>query len=164
MHTIPLFIALIILVIGALARPTQVEEPANTLGETVQQPTPQKDANLPSTPIRSPTPTPSPTQKDANLPLPSPLDTFHYVPSTVKSSDEDSLILESGDHPDAITDWYKEKIKAAGMNAKSFVMTKTNGNVKNVLVGANGSSEVRVEIIQKAGDSTTQIVVAIQTS
>jgi len=51
-----------------------------------------------------------------------------------------------------------------GMNAKSFVATKTNENVENILVGAKSGSEIRVTITAKAGETKTRIVVAVKTS
>ena len=70
-------------------------------------------------------------------------------------------MYESQDDPDAITDWYKEKIKELGMSAKSLVTTKTNGNVLNKLVGANGKREIRVEITKPADQPTTEIKLTI---
>ena len=46
------------------------------------------------------------------------------------------------------------------MNSKSFVQTKTNGNVLNKLVGARGDKEIRVGIVKKNDESVTKITVS----
>jgi len=158
-NIVVIIIASIIVIAGALARPSKIEEQEPVLGETATveetpTPTPQKDANLPTI---TPTPTLQPPEKDANL-------LWQYPNSSIITKSETALILESNGDVDAITDWYKEKIKAMGMNAKSFVVTKTNGNVLNKLVGDNGNIEIRVEISKSAGESTVRIVVTYHTS
>ena len=111
--------------------------------------TPTTGSHQTDTPIPTKTPIPSPT----NTPKPasSNLSSFQYPNSQVVSSSENSLILNSIDNADSITDWYKEKIKGEGMSVTSFVTTKTNDNVLNKLVGANGAREIRVEITKEAG-------------
>ena len=54
-------------------------------------------------------------------------------------------------------DWYKEKIKALGMNTTSFVQTKTNGDVLNKLVGSRGQQKVEVEIIKNNREQEVKI-------
>ena len=121
--------------------------------------TPTTGSHQTDTPIPTKTPIPSPT----NTPKPasSNLSSFQYPNSQVVSSSENSLILNSIDNADSITDWYKEKIKGEGMSVTSFVTTKTNDNVLNKLVGANGAREIRVEITKEAGSSTVKISVTL---
>lgn len=114
------------------------------------------------------TPTPPSGQRPSgpavtNTPKPSSnnLSSFQYPNSQVVSSGENSLILNSIDSSDTITDWYKEKIKGEGMSVTSFVTTKTNDNVLNKLVGADGEREIRVEITKDAGSSTVKISVSL---
>lgn len=64
---------------------------------------------------------------------------------------------QSSDDPVKITNWYKNRINSAGMNVTSFVMTTTNNNVLNKLVGANGSSRISVDISKNAGEAQTTI-------
>lgn len=125
----------------------------------------------------TPSPTVSPTVTPTSTPVPIfPSPTIQQAAPTTSSNQTDSSLiypnarvvlqtsseirLESPDNPDTITPWYKEKIVAMGMNAKSFVTTKTNGNVLNKLVGANGNGEVRVEIERKEGELSTHIFVS----
>ncbi|MCL5438804.1 MAG: hypothetical protein M1268_02345 [Patescibacteria group bacterium] len=83
-------------------------------------------------------------------------------PGSVKiKNDNGNLELESLDDAQKITDWYKEKIKGMGMNAKSFVQTKANDKVLNKLVGSNGKKEVRVEISKENNQSTVKIFVIV---
>ena len=121
--------------------------------------TPTTGSHQTDTPIPTKTPIPSPT----NTPKPasSNLSSFQYPNSQVVSSSENSLILNSIDNADSITDWYKEKIKGDGMSVTSFVTTKTNDNVLNKLVGADGEREIRVEITKEAGSSTVKISVTL---
>ena len=121
--------------------------------------TPTTGSHQTDTPIPTKTPIPSPT----NTPKPasSNLSSFQYPNSQVVSSSENSLILNSIDNADSITDWYKEKIKGEGMSVTSFVTTKTNDNVLNKLVGADGEREIRVEITKEAGSSTVKISVTL---
>ena len=112
--------------------------------------------------------TPSPTQmysgpKVTNPPPPvsTNLSNFQYPNSQLISSGENSLILNSIESTDPITDWYKEKIKGEGMSVTSFVTTKTNDKVLNKLVGADGDREIRVEITKESGSSTVKISVSL---
>lgn len=109
----------------------------------------------------TPSPSPSPS-KIYNLTTPTvqSYSDLQYPNSRQTGSNDASLIFESTDDPDLITNWYKEKIRDLGMNSKSFVQTKTNGNVLNKLVGARGDKEVRVEIVKKNDESVTKITVS----
>lgn len=86
---------------------------------------------------------------------------FKYPQSNQISSSGNNLILESNDSYDLITNWYKEKIRSLGFKSKSFVQTKTNGNILNKLVGASGSTEVMVEIKKSAEISIVSITVIL---
>lgn len=129
--------------------------------------------------ISSPTHTTTPAEK--NTPTPTKITSIQTEPSKQKaentqtgllkypnaiqtSSSGNTLSLESQDDPDAITQWYKEKIQSLGMNSKSFVTTKTNGNILNKLVGANGTREVQVEITKQNDESTVHITITDKTS
>lgn len=99
-------------------------------------------------------PTPLPTKT-----LPTRFSGFVYPNSQIVENNNSKILLVSSDHPDAITDWYKDKIKDMGMNVTSFVVTKTNDNVENKLVGAMNSDKVTVDIIKSSGSSTISITV-----
>ena len=133
-------------------------EPSPTI---IQSPSPTPTHS--SATIAPATNTPTPTLHVSTPPSIS-IDEFRYANSSTKSSNSTSLTLESTDDSDTITNWYKEKIKSAGMNTKSFVTTKTNGNVLNKLVGANGKTQIRVEISKSAGSDTVEITVTVSTS
>ncbi|KKR81155.1 MAG: hypothetical protein UU73_C0003G0277 [Candidatus Daviesbacteria bacterium GW2011_GWA1_41_61] len=72
-------------------------------------------------------------------------------------NDQNQQAFISFDDPQVITDWYKEKIKALGMNTTSFVQTKTNGDVLNKLVGSRGQQKVEVEIIKNNREQEVKI-------
>lgn len=113
--------------------------------------------------------TPSPTSTSAPMPVPTQTPTgltditqFRYPGSFIVSSTGTTLSLESGEDADKITDWYKEKIKNQGMNVKAFVVTKTNDNVLNTLVGADGKKEIRVEIKKTSEEQITHILLTVK--
>ena len=108
-----------------------------------------------STPTLAPTNIPAPPKNDQTL------SSFKYPNSSVTSSSQGFLKLQSNDSADNITDWYKEKIKGEGMSVTSFVTTKTNDNVLNKLVGADGQKEIRVEIKKSTGSSLVEIEVSL---
>lgn len=121
-------------------------------------------------PTETLTPIPSENEKlnQSAIPSPSPnfkqnnISAFIYPNSTKISSEKNSIFLESTDDSQAITNWYKEKITGMGVNAKSFVQTNTNGNVLNKLVGANGVSQVAVEISKQNSESKTVIKISVK--
>lgn len=89
------------------------------------------------------------------------LSDFKYPNSNQSSGSGNNIILESNDNPDLITDWYKEKIRSLGFKSKSFVQTKTNGNILNKLVAASGNREIRVEIEKSANSPKVSINLSI---
>lgn len=113
----------------------------------------QKNSTPPKPATPTPTPTSSPTVNESLV-----------YPNAIVIISSDDLLMESTDDPDVISEWYKNKIKSMGFNVKSFVATKTNGNVENVFVGAKSGSEIRVTITKNAEELKTRIVVAIKTS
>jgi hypothetical protein len=118
----------------------------------------ETDAPIPTTKLdeekTDPTSIPTPTIQSQNKS--SNFNDFIYPGATNKWNGN----YESGDDPDTITNWYKEKIISTGMNVKTFVTTKTNGNVLNKLAGANSSLSVLVEIEKKEGESITKIIIS----
>lgn len=125
------------------------EESTPTIGSQ-QLDKPSSDQSLSETEATN---TPKPSQNNVS--------SLQYPNSQTVSSGDNSLILNSTDNVDTITDWYKEKIKGEGMNVTSFVTTKTNDNVLNKLVGADGEREIRVEITKQAGSSNVKISIVI---
>src|SRR3990172_11371851 len=94
------------------------------------------------TPSPTTTSSPSISRETSASPIPTPKSTsavvssqaFQYPNSVQVRSENNSTTYESSDDPNLITNWYKDKIKSLNMNAKSFVTTKTNGNILNKLV------------------------------
>ncbi len=108
--------------------------------------------STPTLPVSTTTPlTPKPQETNINE--------YTYPGSVIISANGPTMKLTSSDDPDMITQWYKEKIKNAGMNVSNFVTTKTNGNVLNKLSAADGMVEIRVEIIKQASESKVEISV-----
>ena len=104
----------------------------------------------------TPTPKSSPSSTPASNSQPAAGD-WIYPNSTQLEANK----WRSSDDPQVITNWYKSKIEALGMNAKSFVQTNTNGQVLNKLVAANGNSKISVEISKSSADSQTSILVVL---
>ena len=116
----------------------------------------------PAVPSPTPTPTPIPTPRLTPTPKTSPTPvaaaTDWKYPNSAPAGDNEWI---SSDDPKIITDWYKNKINALGLNAKSFVQTSTNGNVLNKLAADNGALSVTVEITKSAADTQTTILVVL---
>ena len=134
--------------------------------QETQTPTPTPTSTPTITPKSTPasTSTTSPAPASPSPPTPGVPDNnleFQYPNSVQIKSENNVITYESSDNPDVITNWYKDKIKSLKLNAKSFVTTKTNGNVLNKLVGADGQKEIRVEISKKDSESKVNIIVII---
>lgn len=141
---------------------------ANTQDDLVNESVEEEntvDENVSSyTQEMSVTPTPLPTRTPSVSDEPqtnTTLDNFIYPGSEAVNSSDSSLLLRSSDETENITNWYKEKITSEHMNAKSFVATKTNGNILNKLVGANGELEIVVEIKKEPVKNYSDITVSI---
>src|SRR3972149_3728440 len=111
-------------------------------------------ATITPNPTSSPAPTTAPTSTDKSL-----ITNFVYPGAAVKSQTSSTLTLESTDHTDKITDWYKSKIESLGVNVKSFVATRANDKVLNKLAGAGKGLEINVEISKDAGSFLATISV-----
>lgn len=117
--------------------PTEVVKPTSTPHPTI---------------LLTPTPKNSQVREIAIL-------SYQYPNSQITSSSSDSLSLKSSDPVDSITEWYKSKIKNEGMNIKTFVTTKANDRVENVLVGSMSGTQIRVEIKKEPSDNNVTISV-----
>jgi len=151
-------VAVFLVVAGAIA--TRLNGGEKT-GETLSLEAESQEPSI-SSPTQIPTATSSPAPTNSPTSLPSPLigtSAFIYPGARIIASSDSSATLESTENPDKITDWYKEKIKSWGGNVTSFVVTKTNDNVLNKLVGSNGKGEVKVEIKKDSGSSVVKIIV-----
>ena len=118
------------------------------------------DAIPTSAPSQSPTLIPS-----TSTPVPSAqknISAFVYPGSIILNQSEDKMTLQSTDDPQAITNWYKEKLISLNMKAKSFVTTNTNGNILNKLVGAGNGLKVKIQIEKDNTSSTTAINISIE--
>ena len=107
------------------------------------------------------TPTPTTKQNDSNTTAFS-ISNFQYPGASVNSSSGNRLELATNDSTSSVTDWYKNKINAMGMNTKSFVTTSANDNIVNKLVAADGKNEIRVDITKKPSDSSVKIVIELK--
>ena len=162
-------VAVILVIVGVVFSQTgktesQTSETSQVLSveeekDVEEELTPTVESHQTDTSI--PTKTPTPFATNTPKPVSTNLSNFQYPNSQVVSSSETSLVLNSTDNSDTITDWYKEKIKGEGMNVTSFVTTKTNDNVLNKLVGADGEREIRVEIKKDPGSSVVNISVVV---
>ena len=164
-------VAVILVIVGVVFSQTvktesQTSETSQVLSVEEEQEAPEQSTpTVGSQQVETLPPTKTPTPSPTNIPKPtsSNLSSFQYPNSSIVNSSENSLILESSDNSDTITDWYKEKIKGEGMSVTSFVTTKTNDSVLNKLVGADGEREIRVEIKKDSGSSTVNISVVVTT-
>lgn len=166
MPTLIIYIALTIIVIGGVVQnrriltgekdgipPGPTTSPTETATPTTSQTPPT------SIPTRTSTPVPTQSRGDTNQNI----DPFLYPGSVIVSSNSNSMQLTSTQDADVITDWYKEKIKSMGYRSTAFAATKTNGNVLTKLAGANGNTQINIEITKPSGDNTTKITITINT-
>ena len=146
----------------ASSEPTQEESTATPTAALTSTPAVEsEEKTIPSTSTPTATPQPTTTSIPADTSNTSTsLSSWQYPGSTVTAQSDNSLTLTSRDNPDTITDWYKSKIDSNGYSTRSFVTTKSNGQVKNVLVGAKGGNEIRIEMEKPADSQTTTIKVS----
>lgn len=145
----PIYVIAILLIIVAVGAISQQKTEKKVL--TTDEEVPQATATLKPIPSSISTTLPQPT---------STLNTsseFRYPNSTVVSQNENSITLESSDDPNIITPWYKEKIRAMGINATAFSQTSVNGNISNKLAGAGDGKKIDVSITKSANESKTTI-------
>ncbi|HLE48803.1 MAG TPA: hypothetical protein VI819_02110 [Patescibacteria group bacterium] len=90
-----------------------------------------------------------------------PINDFYYPGAGNIGSSTKTLNLESPDHPNKVTDWYKNKIQSFDLNVNSFVKSSADDKILNKLSAASGSFEVNVEISRNPGESITHIKVEI---
>ncbi len=86
------------------------------------------------------------------------LEDFYYPGSKKIKERKESLVLESKDNPEQITNWYKEKINER-FSVKSFIVTNTNNAILNKLVGSNGREGLLIEITKNENEHIVQIIV-----
>ena len=86
---------------------------------------------------------------------------YIYPGSKVLSQSEKAMVLTSNDATEKITSWYERKIQADGINVRSFVKTKTNGNVMNKLVGAKQGAEIEVTVEKKVDETSTRVEISV---
>lgn len=127
---------------------------------TTNAPTLSPTLTTTNTPTKSPTNTPVPTTNSNTSSFA--ISGFHYPGATVLSSSNTRLELSTNDSPSTVTDWYKQKINATGMNVKSFVATTANDKVVNKLAAANGSQEISVDITRDPGNTSVNIIVELK--
>ena len=169
MNVIALTVALVFVVIGVVSqrvRSPQTPDPNGDTDVLSDEDSYASPSATPNPPTVAPTVLPVPTFTIAPTPLPTTtsipsgdMKSLQYPGSSVLQSSDTSMSLTSGDSPDAITQWYKAYIEAQHMNVKSFVTTKANDKVHNVLVGA-GNGEIRITITKDSGQSDTSITVS----
>lgn len=117
-------------------------EKASNLGEYY-------DGTAGANPAVSPTPIPSPK----------PLSEYIYPNSKTIASESAKLQLQTSANPSAVTDWYKNKIKAVQFNAQSFSSSNTNGAIFNKLSAAKPGEKIEVTIKKDQNASETLITV-----
>lgn len=138
---------------------TNSPSPATTVFPTaepslIQIPTSTPTPTITSHPVATTTPTNSPTSDFS-------LEMFRYPNAKTITSSNNQLQLQSSDSPQAITNWYKDKLNSLGYSTTSFVTTNTNDNVENKLAAAGRGKNVQVEIKKSAGDSLVTIKVEV---
>ncbi|MBI2593344.1 hypothetical protein HYW44_01760 [Candidatus Daviesbacteria bacterium] len=128
------------------------------------------EASRTATAAASPQDTVPETAKPEGTPIPSPtvsktpaltptLEDYIYPQSKLISQSPGKMELESSADAQAITSWYKDKIRKAGFNAKSFTQTNTNGVILNKLSGAKPGEKIEITIKKDQNASKVTITV-----
>lgn len=99
------------------------------------------------------------SQSATPIPSAAPIDSYIYEGASVLSSSPSKLEMESKANANTITNWYKEKIKAANFNAKSFSQTNTNGTILNKLSAAKPGEKINITIKKDQNESNVTITV-----
>lgn len=115
-------------------------------------------------------PTPASTPISTSIPstsIPTPsskidISSFVYPGSIILNQSANEMTSQSTNDPQAITNWYREKIISLNMNAKSFVQTNTNGNVLNELVGVSARFKVKIQIEKISLSNVAAIKVSLK--
>jgi len=147
-------VAVFVIVLGALINRTiaSISEAPNTQETPATEVLSGRDEQPPEAQPK-PTPTPEP-------PAPQPELQGEYIYQGASIVSRDPLVMRSNDAPEAISDWYESKIRAAGFDVKSFVRTNTNGNLLHKFAAEDGDgSSITVEIDRPSGEEVTKITV-----
>lgn len=104
------------------------------------------------------TPSPGPAVSKTPALAPSLKDYIHPQSKLISQS-PGKMELESSTDAQSITLWYKDKIKQAGFNAKSFTQTNTNGVIFNKLSGAKPGGKIEITIKKDQNASKVTITV-----
>lgn len=115
----------------------------------------EKPSVVPSATTLTTSPAPTPT----TVPTPPAFLNYIYPHAEVTFQTSSKLELESSNDPDAITDWYKNKIRGLGFSAKSFAQTNTNGEVFNKLSAARTGEKIEITIKKDQNASKVTITV-----
>ena len=132
--------------------PTETNESSNI--QVIPEP------SLTTSPTTIPTPTPAIAEQNLSN-SDSTISQFKYPGTKELSKTDNTLILESSDNPETITNWYKEKIRSENMNTKSFVTTKANDKVLNKLSAVGNGKNISIEISKEADQQVVRIEVNI---
>jgi hypothetical protein len=120
-------------------------------------------------------------QKDKGLISPTPVLT--KTPNQIKISDDQDKLIDINDYiyqgavviksslselemsisadPGTVTEWYKDKFTSKGLSVRTFVTTKTNGNIYSEMVGTLESETVRVVIKKNTDSPQVSIIVTL---
>ena len=156
-------LSIFLVVLGAWASRKYQLTTAPRQHEEVLSQSEEAEGSITSTP--TPEITPAPSQSPTLVPnktSKSSISDFIYPDAVVKSQTQTTLILESSDDTDKITDWYKDKIEKLGANVKSFVVTRANDKILNKLAGAGNGFEINIEISKDPGDPLAQISLSLK--
>ncbi|OGC95948.1 hypothetical protein A3H89_03685 [Candidatus Amesbacteria bacterium RIFCSPLOWO2_02_FULL_48_11] len=163
MPSLVLIVALIVLAVGIVFRPSAKDQVLGQQEQRLTNPTPAiTPAPSPfptSVPIRKPTSARIPT--NTSIPIPPPdLSSWVYPGSQLVSSG----VWQTSDSPDTVTSWYRNKIEALNLTATSFVKTSANDRVLNRLVAEGFDVKVDIEISRSDNSSFTRIRITLDNS
>ncbi len=162
MNIIATFILVTVVVVGVVFSKGKNIDTENVVGISNTADVVEKEIPTPDlTQSSSSTPQPTTINERKEADQDSGISEYKYPSSFVISSDPNSLVLESSDDSDKITDWYKDKIVREGLSVRTSVKTKTNGKVLNKLVGSDGEHKINVEVGKLSDSAIIRITVVL---
>lgn len=152
-QVIMIIIALATVGVGVLSRQEKPQVPVGAETQVLSATlVPSSSPSPTSTPVIT-TPSPAPTTQA------SPSDSLIYPGSSVISISGIMTKLTSTDSPEEIFKWYQDHVKKLGFSATSIAKTNTNSNFLAKLSGADGNTNLQIEIKKNVGDALTFVEV-----
>jgi hypothetical protein len=175
MQVVIVALAAVVLGVGILStNPTKTSDDELSASETLvvensvlAEETEELEPTASPEPTREPTQQPSPIYNSTVTTTPpssaatTSLSSYVYPGSSIVSSRDNYLELQSNANTNTVTDWYRSLLKSNSFSINSAIKTTTNGVVSNKLVGSDGDTTIEVNISQ---DNSSAVLITVRKS